>query len=167
MLRSAILALVLAMAPAMSPAPSQASPRVVEFSGYPRGTIVVRTGQRKLYFVTGTNEAISYPVAVGKPGKLWHGEARIRSKHVRPSWSPPADVWKDHPNLPAVIPPGPSNPMGERAMVLNRAQYAIHGTNRPNSIGTYASYGCIRMYNSDIVDLFERVRVGTRVVVVH
>lgn len=147
--------------------PVKAAPRLVAFDGnFPRGTIVIRTGQRRLYLTTRRGEAISYPVAVGKRGKLWHGETRIRSKHVRPAWSPPEDVWRDNPKLPAVIPPGPRNPMGERAMVLARDQYAIHGTNRPETIGRYVSYGCIRMYNEDIVDLFDRVRVGTRVIVI-
>ncbi|MGE0584948.1 MAG: L,D-transpeptidase [Flavobacteriaceae bacterium] len=149
----------------LAAAPAAAAPSLVGFSGYPKGAIVIRTGERRLYFVTGRDTAIAYPVALGKPGKLWHGETRIRSKHVRPSWSPPEDVWRDNPKLPAVIPPGPSNPMGERAMVLARDQYAIHGTNRPESIGRYVSYGCIRMYNADIIDLFDRVRVGTPVLV--
>lgn len=130
------------------------------------GTIVVRTSERRLYFVLGNGTAIRYPVAVGKAGKQWQGYARIDGKHVEPAWSPPAEVRRDNPRLPDVIPGGsPKNPMGARALTLDRDEYAIHGTNRPDSIGTYASYGCIRMYNRDIVDLFNRVRVGTPVVV--
>jgi lipoprotein-anchoring transpeptidase ErfK/SrfK len=130
------------------------------------GTVIVRTGERRLYYVLGNGTAIRYPVAVGKPGKQWNGWAAIDGKHVEPAWSPPAEVKRDNPRLPDVIPGGsPRNPMGARALTLNRGEYAIHGTNRPNSIGTFASYGCIRMYNQDIVDLFERVRVGTPVVV--
>ncbi|HEY8565620.1 MAG TPA: L,D-transpeptidase [Beijerinckiaceae bacterium] len=130
------------------------------------GTIVVRTAERRLYYVLGQGAAVRYPVAVGKPGKQWSGWARVDGKHVEPAWAPPAEVKRDNPRLPAVIPGGsPRNPMGVRALTLDRGEYAIHGTNRPDSIGTYASYGCIRMYNQDIVDLFERVQVGTPVVV--
>lgn len=132
------------------------------------GTVVIRTAERRLYYVRGDGTALRYPVAVGKPGKQWFGEARIDGKHVRPAWSPPAEVRRDNPRLPDVIPGGaPNNPMGARALTLDLDEYAIHGTNRPGSIGTYASYGCIRMLNQDIVDLFERVSVGTRVVVEH
>jgi lipoprotein-anchoring transpeptidase ErfK/SrfK len=134
--------------------------------GVAPGTIVVRTGERRLYLVTGYGQAIRYTVAVGRPGKQWGGEAMIDGKFVEPAWSPPEEVKRDNPRLPDVIPGGsPRNPMGARAMTLNRGQYAIHGTNAPRSIGTAASYGCIRMHNADIIDLFERVRVGTRVVV--
>jgi lipoprotein-anchoring transpeptidase ErfK/SrfK len=130
------------------------------------GTIVVRTAERRLYFVRGDGTATRYRVAVGKPSKQWFGEARIDGKHVRPAWGPPAEVKRDNPRLPDVIPGGaPSNPMGARALTLDRDEYAIHGTNRPASIGTFASYGCIRMLNEDIVDLFEQVNIGTLVVV--
>jgi lipoprotein-anchoring transpeptidase ErfK/SrfK len=130
------------------------------------GTIVVRNDERRLYFVRGDGTAIRYAVAVGKAGKQWTGEARIAGKYVRPAWAPPAEIRRDNPRLPRVIPAGaPSNPMGARALVLDRDEYAIHGTNRPESIGTPASYGCIRMSNDDVIDLYGRVRVGTRVVV--
>jgi lipoprotein-anchoring transpeptidase ErfK/SrfK len=131
------------------------------------GTILVRTSERRLYLVTGHGEAIRYPVAVGRPDKQWFGRVTISAKHVEPAWTPPADVRQDKPNLPNVIPGGsPSNPMGAAAMTLSGGgEYAIHGTNRPSSIGTFASYGCIRMYNQDIKDLFGRVNVGATVVV--
>jgi lipoprotein-anchoring transpeptidase ErfK/SrfK len=130
------------------------------------GTIVVRTGERRLYYVRGDGTATRYRVAVGKPGKQWFGEAQIDGKYVRPAWAPPADVKRDNPRLPNVIPGGaPNNPMGARALTLNLDEYAIHGTNRPGSIGTYASYGCIRMLNEDIVHLYDQVGIGTRVVV--
>ena len=139
---------------------------VVPFSGFSPGTVVVNTNQRRLYYVVGDGTAIRYPVAVGKPGKQWFGQARIDGKYVRPAWSPPAVVRRDNPSLPDVIPGGsPGNPMGAAALTLSGGEYAIHGTNRPESIGTSASYGCIRMYNQDIVDLFDRVTVGTPVVV--
>lgn len=131
------------------------------------GTIVIRTSERRLYLVGQDGTAIRYPVAVGKPGKQWFGWSAVDGKYVEPAWSPPDDVKRDNPSLPAVIRGGaPGNPMGLRALTLVGGDYAIHGTNRPDSVGRYASYGCIRMFNQDIVDLFARVRVGTPVVVV-
>ena len=135
-------------------------------AGVRPGTVVVRTSERRLYLVLGSGAALRYPVAVGRPGKQWTGEAQIAGKYVRPAWAPPTEIRRDNPRLPRVIPAGaPSNPMGARALVLDRDEYAIHGTNRPSSIGTPASYGCIRMMNEDVIDLYSRVRVGTRVVV--
>jgi hypothetical protein len=148
-------------------APARAR-EVVRYDGGERpGTIVVKTAERRLYFVLGDGRAVRYPVAVGRAGKQWQGWARVNGKHVNPAWSPPAEVRADHPRLPTVIPGGsPNNPMGPRALTLSGGgEYAIHGTNRPPSIGTFASYGCIRMYNQDILDLFGRVSVGTPVVV--
>jgi lipoprotein-anchoring transpeptidase ErfK/SrfK len=130
------------------------------------GTIVIRTSERRLYYVLGDGRAIRYPVGVGRPGKQWAGQTSIDGKYVHPAWSPPADVKHDKPQLPDVIPGGsPRNPMGVAAMTLNGGQYAIHGTNMPGSVGGFVSYGCIRMYNQDITDLFGRVSVGTPVVV--
>ena len=131
------------------------------------GVIVIRTGERKLYLPLGDGSALRYPVAVGMRGKQWQGTARIDGKYVEPAWSPPAEVKRAKPSLPDVIPPGPNNPMGARALTLDRGESAIHGTSRSmrGSIGTAASFGCIRMLNEDIVDLYERVRVGTTVVV--
>ena len=131
------------------------------------GTIIVRTRERKLYLVMEDGQAIRYPVGVGRAGKQWHGRAQIEGKHVNPAWSPPEEVLRDNPDLPQVYPGGsPENPMGPRALTLSGdGQYAIHGTNRPGSIGTFASYGCIRMFNEDILDLFDRVKVGAEVVV--
>jgi lipoprotein-anchoring transpeptidase ErfK/SrfK len=130
------------------------------------GTIIVRTKERRLYLVTGPGRAISYPVGVGRVGKQWSGRSYINGKYTHPAWSPPADVRRDKPNLPEVIPGGsPGNPMGVAAMTLAGGEYAIHGTNQPGSIGRFVSYGCIRMHNADIQDLYGRVGVGTRVVV--
>ncbi len=139
---------------------------VVAFSGYPSGSIVVRTGERRLYYVQGNGSAIRYPVGVGKAGMAWHGHAYVERKLVRPAWAPPADIRRADPYLPSAIPGGsPRNPMGEAALGLDRGNYAIHGTNDPSSIGHFVSHGCIRMYNQDIVDLYSRVRVGTAVYV--
>jgi lipoprotein-anchoring transpeptidase ErfK/SrfK len=130
------------------------------------GTIVVRTGERRLYLVMGEGRAIAYPVGVGMRSKQWTGTTRIDGKHLRPAWSPPAEVKRDKPSLPDVIPGGsPRNPMGAAAMTLSGGEYAIHGTNVPGSIGGFVSYGCIRMHNRDVVDLYNRVSVGTTVMV--
>jgi len=130
------------------------------------GTVVIRTQERRLYYVQGDGTALRYRVAVGRPGKQWYGDAAVAGKYVRPAWSPPDEVRRDNPKLPDIIPGGaPGNPMGAAALVLNRDEYAIHGTNRPDSIGTFASYGCIRMMNDDVLDLYRRVSVGTRVMV--
>jgi len=134
---------------------------------YTPGTIVVRTSERRLYYVTGWGgQAIRYPVGVGRAGKQWSGTAYIAGKYIKPDWEPPAVVRHDHPNLPKLIKGGsPRNPMGVAALALSVGEYAIHGTNQPGSIGNFVSYGCIRMYNEDIRDLYSRVSVGTRVVV--
>jgi len=148
-------------------APAQASPALVGFHGdYAPGTIVVKTGERRLYLVLDDGTAVRYPVGVGKAGKQWAGVTKIDGKYRQPAWAPPAEVKRDNPNIPDVIAGGsPSNPMGVAAMTLAGGEYAIHGTNRPSSIGGYVSYGCVRMYNEDITDLFGRVPVGTPVVV--
>ena len=105
---------------------------------------------------------------MGKRGKAWAGRTYITGMHVRPAWSPPAEVKRDLPHLPKVIAGGaPNNPMGVAAMTLAGGEYAIHGTNRPDSIGRPVSYGCIRMHNRDIADLFRRVGVNTPVIAVN
>jgi lipoprotein-anchoring transpeptidase ErfK/SrfK len=145
--------------------PAQAR-EIVSFKDAPAGTIVVRTHERRLYFVLGDGKAIRYPVGVGRAGKQWSGQTSISGKHLKPAWSPPAEVKHDKPSLPNLIPGGsPRNPMGAAAMTLSGGEYAIHGTNVPGSVGGFVSYGCIRMYNADVVDLFGRVGVGTPVVV--
>ncbi len=149
------------------PAGEAAAREVVPFAaGYSPGTIVINTNQRRLYYVVGDGRAVRYPVGVGKPGKQWFGAARIDGMYRYPAWSPPAVVRRDNPRLPDVIPGGtPGNPMGVAALTLSGGEYAIHGTNKPGSIGGFVSYGCIRMHNSDITDLFQRVTVGTQVIV--
>ncbi len=131
------------------------------------GSVVVSEHERKLYLIVDENDAIAYRVAVPKAGKEWTGAVEIDAKYVAPDWTPPEDVKHDHPDLPDVIPGGaPNNPMGARAMTLSEGQVAIHGTTRKmrKSIGSAASYGCIRMLNEDIVDLYDRVAVGATVV---
>ena len=147
--------------------PAQAR-EVVAFRdpGISAGTVIVRTHERRLYYVLGDGRAIRYPVGVGRAGKQWAGTTRIDGKYVKPAWSPPREVKRDKPSLPDVIPGGsPRNPMGAAALTLAGGEYAIHGTNAPGSVGGFVSYGCIRMLNSDITDLYQRVSVGTTVVV--
>ena len=147
---------------------AEARPDVVAFRGdFAPGTIVVKTNERKLYLVVEPGQAVRYPVGVGKPGKRWEGVTKIDGKYRNPAWAPPADVKRDNPHIPDVIPGGtPENPMGVAALTLaGGGEYAIHGTNRPNSVGGFVSYGCIRMYNQDITDLYQRVNFGTPVLV--
>ena len=140
---------------------------IVGFSdAYSSGTVVVKTSERALYYVLGNGKAVRYPVGVGRLGKQWTGTAYINSKQLRPAWSPPAEVKRDKPSLPNVIRGGSgNNPMGAAALTLSVGEYAIHGTNNPSSIGGFVSYGCIRMYNADVLDLYGRVGFGTPVVV--
>jgi lipoprotein-anchoring transpeptidase ErfK/SrfK len=152
---------------ALSAAPSYAG-EVVPFAGEQKpGTIVVKTTERRLYLVTGNKQAIKYTVGVGRSGKQWFGTTSIVSKHIRPAWTPPADMRGNRGDG-YVVPSGaPNNPMGEAALVLADHELAIHGTNNDGSIGGFVSFGCIRMHNADILDLFNRVSVGTRVAIVN
>ncbi|WP_442970087.1 L,D-transpeptidase [Roseibium sp. FZY0029] len=146
---------------------SASAAEVVGFSDarFRAGTIVIRNSEKRLYLVLGGNRAIRYKVAVGKRQKSWTGQAFITAKYVKPDWAPSEEVRRDFPHLPTVIRGGaPNNPMGVAAMTLSNGNYAIHGTNRPGSIGRAVSYGCIRMANQDIQDLFQRVTVRTPVV---
>ena len=128
------------------------------------GTIIVRTGERRLYLVTGGGQALRYTVGVGRAGKQWFGSTSIVTKALKPNWSPPDDIRRGRPNW--VVPSGaPNNPMGAAALVLADHELAIHGTNNPGSIGGLVSWGCIRMHNTDVLDLYNRVTVGTRVVI--
>lgn len=150
------------------PSAATAAQQIATNLDFSAGTIVVKTAQRRLYLMVGPRQALSYPVGVGRAGKQWAGTSFIYSKRLKPAWSPPDEIKRDKPSTPNVIAAGsPSNPMGAAALLLADGQYAIHGTNRPSSIGGYVSYGCIRMYNRDVLDLYERVSVGTKVVVMH
>ena len=149
-------------------APASSSAReIVRFNGYSAGTIVIKTSERRLYYVVSDGKAIRYPVGVGRRGMAWSGTASINGKYISPGWSAPASIRRDYAREPAVIPGGsPRNPMGAAAMTLSGGgEYAIHGTNAPGSVGGFVSHGCIRMYNQDIMDLYERVSYGTTVVV--
>ena len=144
-----------------------AGPRgVVPFSGFAPGTIVVKTSERHLYFVLDEYRALRFPVGVGREGKAWTGKARIEGKYVKPAWAPPDDIRRENPHLPDVIPGGSAqNPMGDAALTMRGGDYAIHGTNNPRSIGGFVSYGCIRMFNRDIRELYRMVDIGTPVIV--
>ena len=146
---------------------SASAGRVIGYeSGYPPGAILISQSTKTLYLILDSHTAIAYPVAVAKRGKEWSGSARVEAKFVEPTWSPPDSVKRDYPELPDVIPGGsPHNPMGARAITLDREEIAIHGSTQAMraSIGSAASYGCIRMLNEDVIDLFARVAVGAPV----
>jgi len=150
---------------ALAVAPAAAR-ETVSATGYAPGTIVIRTHERRLYYYLGGGKALRYPVGVGRAGQQWSGTAFVNGKYLNPAWTPPSDIRSDYSDVPTVIPGGsPQNPMGAAALTLSRGEYAIHGTNRPESIGGFVSHGCIRMYNEDITDLFGRVDYHTPVVV--
>ncbi|MDB5558875.1 MAG: hypothetical protein JWQ36_1809 [Enterovirga sp.] len=155
--------------PAQGMVPQAAAiPReVVEFEGrFAPGTVVVSTSERRLYYVLGNGQAIRYGVGVGRPGFTWSGTKTVTMKREWPSWTPPAQMLRRRPDLPRHMKGGLDNPLGARALYLGSSLYRIHGSNEPESIGQAVSSGCIRMLNDDVVDLYQRVRVGTRVVVV-
>jgi lipoprotein-anchoring transpeptidase ErfK/SrfK len=147
----------------------QASPvqrETISYNGsHAPGTIVVSTKERRLYYVLGNGKAIRYGAGVGRPGFEWGGNKTVTRKAEWPSWRPPAQMLKRRPDLPRFMPGGPENPLGARAMYLGSSLYRIHGSNEPETIGQAVSSGCIRMSNEDVTDLYERVRVGTRVIV--
>jgi lipoprotein-anchoring transpeptidase ErfK/SrfK len=147
-------------------APTKAEDLVAYAGNQGPGTIVVKTEERHLYFILGKGKALRYTVGVGKPGKQWAGRSRIVKKMLKPAFAPPQEVKRDIPTLPSYIRGGsPRNPLGAAALILAGGEYAIHGTNRPGSVGGFVSYGCIRMYNADIKKLYARVAVGTPVIV--
>lgn len=129
------------------------------------GTIVIDTPNTYLYFVLGSGRAVRYGIGVGRDGFTWSGVQSITRKAEWPNWTPPAEMIARQPYLPRFMVGGPGNPLGARAMYLGGTIYRIHGTNAPNTIGTRVSSGCIRLTNADVSDLYSRVRVGTKVVV--
>ena len=138
----------------------------VSFSGnYEPGTLVVSTSERRMYLVLENGKALRYGVGVGRPGFEWGGETKITQKREWPDWTPPPEMLKRRPDLPRYMKGGPDNPLGARAMYLGSSLYRIHGSNEPESIGQAVSSGCIRMVNEDVIDLYERVKVGASVIV--
>jgi lipoprotein-anchoring transpeptidase ErfK/SrfK len=129
------------------------------------GTVIIDTGNTALYYVLGQGQAIRYGVGVGREGFTWAGTQTITRKAEWPDWHPPAEMIARQPYLPRFMAGGPGNPLGARAMYLGSSEYRIHGTNDPSTIGKFVSSGCIRLTNEDVADLFSRVDVGTRVVV--
>ncbi len=130
------------------------------------GQVIVSFSDRKLYLVTKSGEAISYPIAVPRDQSRWQGTLQVSSKRVDPPWTPTAEMLRENPKLPRHVPGGhPQNPMGARALYLGATMYRIHGTDAPWSIGQAVSKGCVRMYNKDVIDLYDRVPTGARVTV--
>src|ERR1700736_5606859 len=129
------------------------------------GTVIIDTGNTALYYVLGQGRAIRYGVGVGREGFTWSGVQTISRKAEWPDWHPPAQMIARQPYLPRFMAGGPGNPLGARAMYLGSSEYRIHGTNDPSTIGKFVSSGCIRLTNQDVADLFSRVDVGTKVVV--
>jgi len=133
----------------------------------PPGTLVIHTSERFLYLVQGNNRALRYGIGVGREGFQWSGLVRVDRKTEWPDWRPPPEMIARQPYLPRFMAGGPGNPMGARALYLGSTVYRIHGTNQPETIGHAVSSGCFRLANGDIIDLYERVPVGTKVVVRH
>ena len=132
---------------------------------YAAGTIVVNTSERYLYFVLGEGKALRYNIGVGKEGYSWAGVSTISSKREWPDWSPTPNIKKRQPDLPDHMKGGDGNPLGARALYLGSTLYRIHGTNEPWKIGDAVSSGCIRLTNDDIIDLYNRAKIGATVVV--
>jgi len=154
--------------PGAEPIARAADPRfarqVVAYDGGQRpGTIVVDTPGKYLYLVQPGGKAIRYGIGVGRPGFAWSGLKSISQKREWPDWTPPAEMIRRRPDLPRHMAGGPGNPLGARALYLGSSLYRIHGTNEPHTIGQSVSSGCIRMMNEDVIDLYERTPVGTRV----
>jgi lipoprotein-anchoring transpeptidase ErfK/SrfK len=129
------------------------------------GTIIVQTAERHLYLIQGNGRALRYGIGVGREGFTWQGLVNITQKKEWPDWTPPPEMIQRQPYLPRFMAGGPGNPLGARAMYLGTTVYRIHGTNRPDTIGTAVSSGCFRLVNTDVADLYERVPVGTKVII--
>ena len=136
-------------------------------TGEAAGTIVIFTSQRFLYVVQGNNRALRYGIGVGREGFQWAGLLKISRKAEWPDWTPPPEMIARQPYLPRFMAGGPGNPMGARALYLGSTIYRLHGTNQPQTIGHAVSSGCFRLVNDDIIDLYERIPIGTKVVVRH
>lgn len=178
--RASALAPVPAPAPAPNPAPAPlAEPpkadadvpgalarQVVDYaSRQAPGTVIIDTGNTFLYYVLNDRQALRYGIGVGREGFTWSGEQTVARKAEWPDWHPPTEMIGRQPYLPRFMAGGPGNPLGARAMYLGQTEYRIHGTNNPDTIGKRVSSGCIRLTNDDVVDLYERVKVGAKVIV--
>jgi lipoprotein-anchoring transpeptidase ErfK/SrfK len=157
--------------PATAEQPRAVDPRfqkqIVEYPTKEQpGTLVIDTNNRFLYYVQGAGKAIRYGVGVGRPGFEWAGVKSVSEKKEWPDWRPPSEMLARRPELPTFMAGGPENPLGARAIYLGSSLYRIHGSNEPQTIGTAVSSGCIRMRNEDVIDLYERVKVGTKVIVI-
>jgi hypothetical protein len=131
----------------------------------PAGTIIINTSERRLYLLLGNGQALRYGIGVGRIGFTWAGVTRVSSKREWPDWTPPPQMLRRRPDLPRFMKGGPENPLGARAMYLGSTLFRIHGSNEPETIGTAVSSGCFRLTNDDVIDLYQRVRVGTKVIV--
>jgi lipoprotein-anchoring transpeptidase ErfK/SrfK len=141
--------------------------QLVDYHGSERpGTIIIDTPNKFLFLVQGNGKAVRYGVGVGRPGFTWSGVKQISAKKEWPAWTPPPEMLARRPDLPRHMEGGPQNPLGARAMYLGSSLYRIHGSNEPWTIGTNVSSGCIRMRNEDVIDLYSRVNVGAKVVVI-
>src|SRR5438105_4411890 len=145
--------------------PLQFRRQVVLYRSTEPGTIIVQTAERFLYVVQPGGRAIRYGIGVGREGFQWQGLQHITRKQEWPDWTPPAEMIARQPYLPRFMAGGPGNPMGARALYLGETVYRIHGTNQPKTIGTAVSSGCFRLVNGDVMDLFDRIPVGTKVIV--
>ena len=142
--------------------------QIVDYeTNYKPGTIVIETGERRLYLVLEDGKAMKYGIGVGRDGFTWSGTHRITRKAEWPGWTPPPAMRKRVPDLPAYMEGGPNNPLGARALYIGSTLYRVHGTSEPWSIGQAVSSGCIRLTNDDVTDLYERVKVGALIVVNH
>src|SRR5262245_46183110 len=149
-----------------APVPAQLRRQTVNYAGSEApGTIIVDTPNTYLYYVLGGGKAVRYGIGVGREGFTWSGVKAVDRKSEWPDWHPPAEMIARQPYLPRFMAGGPGNPLGARAMYIGGTIYRIHGTNQPSSIGKQVSSGCIRMLNEDVIDLYSRVDVGTKVVV--
>jgi lipoprotein-anchoring transpeptidase ErfK/SrfK len=142
-------------------------PQVVNYDGDERpGTIIIDTPQRFLFLIQPGGRAMRYGIGVGRPGFSWAGVKHVSAKREWPDWRPPEQMLQRRPDLPHYMAGGPDNPLGARALYLGSSLYRIHGSNEPWTIGQAVSSGCIRMRNEDVIDLYERVGVGTKVIVI-
>jgi lipoprotein-anchoring transpeptidase ErfK/SrfK len=150
---------------------AEADPRyqrqIIAYEGSEQpGTVIIDTPHRFLFLVQDGGRAMRYGIGVGRPGFTWAGVKEVSAKREWPDWTPPPEMLRRRPELPHHMAGGPENPLGARALYLGSSLYRIHGSNEPWTIGTAVSSGCIRMRNEDVIDLYERVRIGTRVVVI-